>query len=91
MLHRKRTKFHSWHSEWLAANLTTQESALCADWLLGKNIPTAEGESVPVCRGLLTECTSELYLGIERSRYTTLPKKLATSSAVDQPEAMTMD
>lgn len=91
MLHQKRAKFHSWHSQWLAANLKTQASDLCTDWLLGKNILNSDGETVPVCRNLLTECTSELYLGVERSRYTTLPRKLAASSTMDQPEAMTTD
>lgn len=111
VLHRKRAKFHSWHSQWLSSNLTTQESTLCTDWLLGKAQQplrrSPEGVNGAVTTGSsspLTECTKELYLGVERSRYTTRPRKqppppsastsstsTSTSGPAEPPEPMSTD
>ena len=90
VLHRKQNKFHSWHAQWLSANLTPEESAVCIDWLLGKTLHSDEGDGVPLCSSPLTECTRELYLGVERSRYTTLPRKSSPTPA-DPTEAMATD
>ena len=113
VLHRKRAKFQSWHSQWLSSNLTTQESTLCTDWLLGKvqqlppqgGSPEDDGAVIMTGSSPLTECTKELYLGVERSRYTTRPRKhppppppttsssstVATSGPTEPPEPMSTD
>lgn len=99
VLLRKRAKFHSWHSNWLQTNMTTQESFLCTNWLLGKDLAhsTNEGDGTVAAKSStsspLTECTRELYLGVERSKYTTLARKstISSSQLTDQHEAMNTD
>ena len=98
VLHRKQAKFQSWHSRWLTSNLTTQESTLCMDWLLGKVLLQSpeDNSAVTTESSPLTECTKELYLGVERSRYITHPRKqpppsTSTVGPTEPPEPMSTD